>query len=118
MVGLFRDMCAYTRTRVQVEPHVAVLPYITVRRIPEPHAPTPEIVCRASHIAHQLRMGGAPPDFFWQEDVVPWVEIYPGFIRDILGHIFGTYTRLVGVLNDVGFRSGRNLPRFYALLCV
>jgi len=22
-------------------------------------------------------MGGAPPDFFWQEDVVPWVEIYP-----------------------------------------
>ncbi|MFN9903872.1 MAG: hypothetical protein ACK55Z_34875, partial [bacterium] len=36
---------------------------------------------RASHIAHQLRMGGAAPDFFWQEDVVPWIEIYPGLIR-------------------------------------
>ena len=29
-----------------------------------------------SSAGDQIRMRGAPPEFFWQEDVVPWVDLH------------------------------------------
>lgn len=74
----------------------------------------------ASHIAHQIRMKGTPPDFFWQEDVVPWLDIHQVFLTDfsfsIRAHTTRQYCPRILPLSEFFFPAIHNTGPFPSLL--